>query len=191
MSREGWPSCAGRALDCIAPKPVQTNAVITGVALLLAVETFGLLLSALDLAMLAWPFNVNTCDLLLREQPYQQPLRLRVLGSGAPGFLGRGMLESRYQIMVRYNHPPPIVGATYSSPERQTRACTDAPKQLAFVYCIDRGARPFAAISLSRYRAVLGKACAGETLGPDCCGCRCLRVASSPTTTFPNRTNQR
>jgi hypothetical protein len=85
----------------LAPSaPVQPDAVVTWLrsAVLLAIETFWLLFSALDLSSVV----LATCcsciilprDLTLRALHCQQPVRLRLLGSTSASFFGLGMTVS-------------------------------------------------------------------------------------------------
>ena len=94
----GWGgSCAEGGLGFIASFslcpafPIQAYAVVTSLALSFTVFTFWSFFSALDLSVLAGPVVVQQWSVCRVFSAYQQPLRLRFLGSALPGFLGRGM----------------------------------------------------------------------------------------------------
>ena len=105
----GWGgSCVEGCLGFIASFslcpafPIQAYAVVTSLALPFTVFTFWSFFSTLDLAVLAGPgicFSDGRCGRYLPT--YQQPLRLRFLGSALPGFLGRGMAmsEGRWKLI--------------------------------------------------------------------------------------------
>ena len=78
------------------PFPIQADAVVTRLALAFTVITFWSFFSALDLPILAGPVMFSESgDLIDCLHTYQQPLRLRFLGSALPGFFGRGMSMRR------------------------------------------------------------------------------------------------
>ena len=52
------------------------------------------------------PGNVSKRDII----PYQQPFRLRLLGSPAPGFLGRGMTTVMVRLQARIDSRARRVG---------------------------------------------------------------------------------
>ena len=78
--------------------PIEAYAVVTRLALPFTVVAFWSFFSALDLPILARPitFSHGRCDVGFFPT-YQQPLRLRFLGSALPGFLGRGMAIEGWQ----------------------------------------------------------------------------------------------
>lgn len=81
----------------IATEPVQTDAVVASVALLIAIPAIGLLLPTFDFSIFAWP-DIVSMILYYTAAPgvYQQPFRLRVLGSAPPAFLGRGIFPGDF-----------------------------------------------------------------------------------------------
>ena len=79
--------------------PVEANGVIADLfSISLTIETPRLLLAALDLFGLASPGRLDQEPVMKSNaggQTYQQPVRLRRFGSGAPGNFGRG-IERRF-----------------------------------------------------------------------------------------------
>lgn len=72
--------------------PVEADAVITRLTLTFTVVTFWSFFTTLDLSILAGPVMFSTGRWTVSLfHAYQQPWRLRFLGSALPGFFGRGM----------------------------------------------------------------------------------------------------
>ena len=72
--------------------PIEAYAVVARLALTFTIVTPWPFLSTLDLTVLAGPRVFQQVWMgCMTWSAYQQPLRLRFLGSALPGFLGRGM----------------------------------------------------------------------------------------------------
>ncbi len=104
IDKDGRFRCDKAGFALVASFPVQTNAVVTRLPSSFTIQAMWLLLSAFDLPVLTGPeVRQPRVERSRSGYVYQHPWRLRVFGSGPPGFFGRGIIKEAYSTPV-----PPV-----------------------------------------------------------------------------------